>query len=81
MPGAVNWPLSSLRQQLPSLPRDKKLYVYCQVRARVHWAGRIVRGRPRIGLLGKPAARPEARVCACCRVVRGTLSRLRAAHP
>jgi rhodanese-related sulfurtransferase len=31
--GAVNFPLSSLRQKLTELPQDKKLYVYCQVRA------------------------------------------------
>lgn len=30
--GAINYPLSSLREKLPELPKDKKLYVYCQVR-------------------------------------------------
>jgi rhodanese-related sulfurtransferase len=30
--GAVNFPLSSLREKLHELPQDKKLYVYCQVR-------------------------------------------------
>lgn len=29
--GAVNYPLSYLRQKIPELPKDKKLYVYCQV--------------------------------------------------
>jgi hypothetical protein len=31
IPGAVNYPLSSLRDKLQELPQDKKLYVYCQV--------------------------------------------------
>lgn len=31
--GAENWPLSTLRQNVSKLPRDRKLYVYCQVRA------------------------------------------------
>ncbi len=32
--GSVNWPLSTLRQSIPDLPKmvNKKLYVYCQVR-------------------------------------------------
>jgi len=34
VPGAINMPLSTLRGQLDKLPRDKRLYVYCQVRGR-----------------------------------------------
>jgi rhodanese-related sulfurtransferase len=33
--GALNFPLSSLREKLHELPQDKKLYVYCQVRQAV----------------------------------------------
>ena len=36
--GAVNFPLSSLRQQLQQLPRDKKIYAFCQVGAE-RWSG------------------------------------------
>ena len=31
VPGAVNFPLSSLRHKIEDLPKDKNLYVYCQV--------------------------------------------------
>lgn len=30
--GAVNFPLSTLRQRLDELPRDRRIYVFCQVR-------------------------------------------------
>lgn len=29
--GAVNFPLSNLREKVHELPQDKKIYVYCQV--------------------------------------------------
>lgn len=38
--GAVNYPLSSLREKIPELPQDKKLYVYCQVGLRGYNATR-----------------------------------------
>eukprot|EP00775_Hariotina_reticulata_P002903 gene2903-3191_t len=37
---AVNFPLSSLREHLHELPKDKKLYVYCQVGLRGYNATR-----------------------------------------
>jgi rhodanese-related sulfurtransferase len=38
--GAVNYPLSSLRDRVGELPQDKKLYVYCQVGLRGYNATR-----------------------------------------
>ena len=32
--GAVNWPLSTLRDKVSELPKGVKLYVYCQVSGR-----------------------------------------------
>lgn len=40
VPGAVNFPLSSLRGKLHELPKDKTLYVYCQVGLRGYNATR-----------------------------------------
>eukprot|EP00878_Enallax_costatus_P046985 GHUV01057331.1.p1 GENE.GHUV01057331.1~~GHUV01057331.1.p1 ORF type:complete len:170 (+),score=48.85 GHUV01057331.1:1070-1579(+) len=37
---AVNYPLSSLREKILELPKDKKLYVYCQVGLRGYNATR-----------------------------------------
>lgn len=43
--GAVNMPLSSLREKLHDLPNDKKLYVYCQVsRGGWCWHASVVLG-------------------------------------
>jgi len=38
--GSINFPLSSLREKVGELPRDKKLYVYCQVGMRGYLATR-----------------------------------------
>ncbi|KAG1659070.1 hypothetical protein FOA52_012071 [Chlamydomonas sp. UWO 241] len=38
--GAVNMPLSTLRENVGKLPKDKKLYVYCQVGMRGYLATR-----------------------------------------
>ncbi|MFW6358936.1 MAG: rhodanese-like domain-containing protein [Chroococcales cyanobacterium] len=41
--GAVNIPLSQLRDRLSEFPSDQKIYVYCQVGQRAHYATRILR--------------------------------------
>jgi len=43
VPGAVNIPLNSLRDQLKALPADKTIYVYCGVGQRAHNAVRLLR--------------------------------------
>lgn len=39
---AVNIPLDSLRSRLDEIPRDRKIYVFCQVGLRGYLAGRIL---------------------------------------
>lgn len=39
VPGALNLPVSSLRDRMDEVPRNKLLYVYCQVRACAHLVG------------------------------------------
>ncbi|OKH23822.1 CoA-disulfide reductase [Hydrococcus rivularis NIES-593] len=43
VPGAINVPLSQLRDRLHELPKDKKILVYCQVGQRAYYATRILR--------------------------------------
>jgi NADPH-dependent 2,4-dienoyl-CoA reductase/sulfur reductase-like enzyme/rhodanese-related sulfurtransferase len=43
--GAVNLPLSELRQRLGELPRDRELWVYCQAGQRSYYALRALRQR------------------------------------
>lgn len=38
LPGALNLPLSSLREHLSDVPANKKLYVYCQIGQRGYYA-------------------------------------------
>jgi hypothetical protein len=66
--GALSFPLSSLRGRVEELPRDKRLYVFCQVRARarsVHSGGPkafrcflFLEGRRRLGAQRPPHAAP-----------------------
>ena len=42
IPGFVNIPLDSLREHLAEIPRDKTLYVTCQVGLRGYLAARIL---------------------------------------
>ena len=42
LPGAVNIPLSELRDRLDELPKDQIIYVYCQVGTRGYNASRIL---------------------------------------
>ncbi len=41
--GAINLPLSQLRQRIEELPRDRPLWVYCQVGQRGYYATRTLR--------------------------------------
>ncbi len=41
--GAINLPLSQLRQRLEELPRDRPLWIYCQVGQRGYYATRTLR--------------------------------------
>jgi NADPH-dependent 2,4-dienoyl-CoA reductase/sulfur reductase-like enzyme/rhodanese-related sulfurtransferase len=41
--GAVNVPLSQLRERMDELPRDRPLWVYCQVGQRAYYATRALR--------------------------------------
>jgi rhodanese-related sulfurtransferase len=41
--GAVNLPLSQLRDRLDELPPDRDIYVYCQVGQRAYYATRVLR--------------------------------------
>ncbi len=41
--GAINFPLSQLRQRLEELPRDRPLWIYCQVGQRGYYATRTLR--------------------------------------
>jgi rhodanese-related sulfurtransferase len=52
--GSVNWPLSTLREKVPGLPKDKKLYVYCQVGLRGYLATRqlLLSGRDAVNISG-----------------------------
>ncbi|WIA16691.1 hypothetical protein OEZ85_013349 [Tetradesmus obliquus] len=52
--GAVNFPLSSLREKLHELPQDKKLYVYCQVGLRGYNATRqlLLAGKDAVNVSG-----------------------------
>jgi rhodanese-related sulfurtransferase len=43
VPGAINLPLSQLRDRLHELPKDKEILVYCQVGQRAYYATRILR--------------------------------------
>jgi NADPH-dependent 2,4-dienoyl-CoA reductase/sulfur reductase-like enzyme/rhodanese-related sulfurtransferase len=43
VPGAVNIPLSELRSHLTELPRDRPIYVTCQVGQRAYYATRVLR--------------------------------------
>ena len=45
IPGATNIPLDNLRNQLDSLPKNKKIIVYCAVGLRGHVASRILMQR------------------------------------
>ena len=40
--GAVSFPLEDLRERIETLPRDRKLYIYCQVGIRGYLATRIL---------------------------------------
>ncbi|OPX44379.1 coenzyme A disulfide reductase [Ruminiclostridium hungatei] len=42
IPGAVNIPLDRLRDRLDELPRDKTIYIFCQVGLRGYLASRIL---------------------------------------
>lgn len=42
IPGAVNLPLDSLREELGSLPKDKEIDVFCQIGLRGYLASRIL---------------------------------------
>lgn len=42
IPGAVNIPLDSLRDRLEELPRNKTIYIFCQVGLRGYLASRIL---------------------------------------
>lgn len=42
IPGAVNLPLDSLREELSSLPKDKEIDVFCQIGLRGYIASRIL---------------------------------------
>lgn len=41
--GAINVPLSQLRQRIAELPRDRPLWIYCQVGQRGYYAARTLR--------------------------------------
>ncbi len=41
--GAINLPLSQLRQRIEELPRDRPLWIYCQVGQRGYYATRTLR--------------------------------------
>lgn len=58
VPGALNFPLSSLRGNLQQLPQDKRLYVFCQV-CRLTWL--------RMWLSHTPRSHPS-----CCRLAAAT---------
>ncbi|MED4602021.1 rhodanese-like domain-containing protein [Paenibacillus validus] len=42
IPGAVNIPLSQLKQRLGEIPKDKPVYLYCQSGMRSKQAGKIL---------------------------------------
>lgn len=42
IPGAVNYPVDQIRHHLASIPRDKKVVIFCAVGLRGHVASRIV---------------------------------------
>lgn len=42
IPGAVNHPLDSLREELSALPKDRRVYVFCQIGLRGYLASRIL---------------------------------------
>lgn len=42
IPGAINIPIDTLRQRLHTIPKDKKIVVYCQVGLRGYLAQRIL---------------------------------------
>lgn len=42
IPGAVNFPLDGLRENLEKLPKDRPLYVFCQIGLRGYLATRIL---------------------------------------
>lgn len=43
IPGAVNIPLSQLKQRLAEIPKDKPVYLYCQSGMRSKQAGKMLR--------------------------------------
>lgn len=43
IPGAVNIPVDELRNRLDELPRDKTIYIYCEIGLRGYLAQRIIR--------------------------------------
>lgn len=43
IPGAVNIPVDELRSRLDELPRDKTIYIYCEIGLRGYLAQRIIR--------------------------------------
>ena len=45
IPGAVNIPLDELRDRLQEIPKDKELFVFCQVGLRGYLAARILNQR------------------------------------
>jgi len=42
VPGAVNVPLSELRERLDEIPREKEVWVYCEVGQRAYYATRVL---------------------------------------
>jgi len=42
IPGSVHIPVDELRDRLGELPRDKEIWVYCQVGQRGYYASRIL---------------------------------------
>lgn len=43
VPGAINIPLDELRGKIDELPKDKDIYVYCQIGLRGYMATRILK--------------------------------------
>ncbi|MDP3980907.1 MAG: FAD-dependent oxidoreductase [Chlamydiota bacterium] len=43
VPGAMNIPLDTLRAKLPTIPKDRKILLYCSVGQRSYYATRVLR--------------------------------------
>jgi rhodanese-related sulfurtransferase len=42
MPGAINIPIDQLRERMHELPKEKNIYIFCQIGLRGYLAQRIL---------------------------------------